>query len=483
MKKKLTITASLIFLCSILFGQGQLPPWLIEWAPDSNYVLLSGPGGIYNHRLLSSLGLGGGSDLDSSLYSVDGSITDPIRTVNLSGSRVIFYDTGNGYVSIENNRELGLFSVRKTGQLDSLVVKFDWGLGTDYGLFLEGPLGSRNIFSVTGQTYSLGGGFNVLKIQANVPLNNAATRLLALDPITENVEQIDISSLVANTSPCQDTIVQASHGFSLGDLIGQSPNNGPYFVGNVGVPDSIPVWFVCSVISADSFTIASTGTIDWTHGKLPGRDYFAQDASGDLDTIPDADYTFFGFRTIGTDRAAFDIPELVVDGSSGGGGGSSPDITFSNGLNDQDPGPDIDGELGGELERHTLIRGNNFDMTWDSLRNCYIVNLQGEMLIETDTLGDRQAYLIVDVANSDLVNINYATNTKARMLVNQNGTVTLVSSDVDGSNPTSFSVNRNSITATGIPEYASDVAADADGALPTGGLYTVIGDRSIRIKP
>ena len=36
---------------------------------------------------------------------------------------------------------------------------------------------------------------------------------------------------------------------------------------------------------------------------------------------------------------------------------------------------------------------------------------------------------------------------------------------------------------TGLPNYANDGAADADGALPSGGMYTVTGDRAIRRKP
>jgi hypothetical protein len=36
-------------------AQGNLPPWLIERAPDSNHVLLSGAGGIYDHAKLDSL--------------------------------------------------------------------------------------------------------------------------------------------------------------------------------------------------------------------------------------------------------------------------------------------------------------------------------------------------------------------------------------------------------------------------------------------
>ena len=341
MKTKLFLTSSLIFLCSMLSGQGTLPPWLIEWAPGPGYVLYSGPGGAYDDALLSTL------------------------------------------------------------------------MGT--------------------------GG---------------------------------------NASPCKDTITQTGHGFSLGDLIGQL--SGDYFAANTNAADSLPVAFVCSVIDANTFTIGTEGWVDWVHGRFSNTDYFLQD-DGSLATSADPNYTVFAFRTFGANKAAFDIPELVVDGSSGGGSGGT--VGASNGLNDFDPGPDSDIELGGDMERNTFLNGNRYDINWDSFLNFYIRNIQGELLFETDTLGDRQAYLIIDVANSDLVNINYATDTKARILVNQNGAVTLVSSDVDGSNPKSFTVTKNHISATGIPEYASDAAADGDLGLPAGGLYTVTGDRSIRIKP
>ncbi len=477
MKTKLSIFAFLLFCCSMLSGQGTLPPWLIEWAPGPGYVLYSGPGGAYNHALLSTL-VGTGSDPDSNLYSVDGSILDPIRTVNLSGSRLIFSDIGSGYVSINSGREIGLFSIKRNGALDSLVFRFDYGLGTDYGLMLDGPGGQREIFTTSSTILAMGGGYNSFVLQATIPTDNTLTTVLAKDPTTDQIKEIDLSTLSGGrASACQDTIIQAAHGFSLGDLLGQTL--GGYFLAHTNAPDSLPVSFVCNVIDANTFTIGTEGWINWNHGLLPDTDYFLQD-DGSVATTADTDYTVFAFRTFGGDKVAFDISELIVDGSTSDSGSS---IIASNGLNDFDPGPGIDIELGGDMERNTLINGQRLDILWDSFLNFYIQNIQGEVLIETDTLGDRQAYLIVDVANSDLVNINYATNTKARLTVNQNGAVTLVSSDVDGANPRSFTVTKNHISANGIPQYASDAAADADLSFPTGGFYTVTGDRSIRIKP
>jgi hypothetical protein len=36
---------------------------------------------------------------------------------------------------------------------------------------------------------------------------------------------------------------------------------------------------------------------------------------------------------------------------------------------------------------------------------------------------------------------------------------------------------------SGMPDYANDAAADADGALPSGGLYTLTGSRAVYKKP
>lgn len=44
-------------------------------------------------------------------------------------------------------------------------------------------------------------------------------------------------------------------------------------------------------------------------------------------------------------------------------------------------------------------------------------------------------------------------------------------------------IDDNGIKLTGVTQYASDAAADADSNLPAGGIYKVTGDRSLRIKP
>lgn len=46
-----------------------------------------------------------------------------------------------------------------------------------------------------------------------------------------------------------------------------------------------------------------------------------------------------------------------------------------------------------------------------------------------------------------------------------------------------FTITPKTVEMSGIPNYANDAAADADGALPSGGLYTVTGSRALNKKP
>lgn len=335
MKTKLFLTSSLIVLCSMLFGQGQLPPWLIEWAPGQGYVLVSGPGGVYDDALLSSLVTGG------------------------------------------------------------------------------------------------------------------------------------------STSACQDTITLASHGLSIGDLVGQLSSN--YFSANTASPDSLPIAFVCSVIDANTFTIGTEGWMDWTHGLTADTDYFLQD-DGSLDTSPDSDYTVFAFRTFGSDKAAFDIPELVVDGSAGGGG-STYNSTASNGLNDQDPGVDVDVELGGTLDKNTSVETEGY--------NLYL----------GDNTGNDLSYFRCTPANTVLMAaFDGTTSESSTLTVIETGTVIETNSGTVGTftsfeagpqvfnrtvstggiTQTQFIQNNTGYTMIGVPAYADDAAAGV-GGLTTGELYQTTG--------
>lgn len=414
------------------------------------------------------------NQIDTSIYTHDGAITDPIRTVDLNGARLHFEDNGNGYVSVTSNRDAGLFSVSKSGAADSLVFKFDFGIGADYGLMLDGPSGQRDIFAATGTTLSIGSSFTSLLIQATLPTDNTLTQVLAVDPITDQVKQIDISTFGSgNASPCQDTITQSSHGFSLGALVGEG--GGSYFAAHTNNADSLPVAFVCSVIDANTFTIGTEGWIDWTHGQTADSDYFLQD-NGSLGTSPDADFTVFAYRTFGTDKAAFDIPELVVDGSAGGGG-SSLTVTASNGLNDQDVSTDVDVELGGTLDKNTTVETEGFN------------------LLMGDNTGNDVSYIRTSAANAiDLFASDGTTNNESNLTVTETGTVistdqggatTFTQVEVAGQAMTS-TVSTSGVTQTqlvqntttfkmlGVPAYDDDAAAGA-GGLTTGDLYQTTG--------
>ncbi len=551
---------------------------------------------------------------DSTIYRSDGSLRpdgNGQRNVDLNGQRLFFEDTGNGHVSIRSNREIGLFSIQRGSTGDSLVIKHDQGLGADYSFSLDGPGGQREIFSVTSTTYALGQNFTSLLIQSTIPDDNTLTKLLAVDPVTKQLKQVDISSISASSTACQDTISQTAHGFSLGNLIGYGSGN--YFIANTSSSgDSIPVAFVCSVIDANTFTIATNGWIDWTHGLVENQDYWVQD-DGSVSTQPDSDITNFAFRTFGPDKVYVDIAELIITGSGGGSGGSSSAVTVlaSNGLFDADGSLDVDVEIGGPLEHNTTINLGAFDFLLDGNNNLFSQSTAGIRIVPNKTIESTRvqgAFLRKNTAAGSTALITYSpyglpytspltfdNNYKLRFLsdgtmswartpVNNNGigvsstftggewleSINLGGSlsqntlldgagfsfqirDVPASNnyQYNFEVNPNTnqpylawtasspavvsgtqtsvdarfdynrvflqisdvpnskngiveITSTqvrldyeghqvivddngirfnGVTEYASDAAADADTNLPAGGIYTVVGDRSIRIKP
>ena len=83
MKTKLLLSA-LLMLCLSTFvhAQGNLPPWLIELAPDKDHVLFSGPGGVYDHAKLDSLvGLYQTRAAFYHFVNADSSYTLPIDTL------------------------------------------------------------------------------------------------------------------------------------------------------------------------------------------------------------------------------------------------------------------------------------------------------------------------------------------------------------------------------------------------------------------
>lgn len=399
---------------------------------------------------------------------------------------------------------------------------------------------------------------------------------------------------------CGDTLVQVSHGFSIGDLIGQGPGNGAYFAANTANPDSFPVAAVRKVLSVDTFIVCNEGFFSgFAHGKPLGRDYFLQD-DGSVDTIPDADYNVFAFRTFKATKAYFDIPELIVsDTSATGGGGSSYNVTASNGLNDANAGADVDVELGGTLDKNTDIElstniftmtrtgagikfqvhgasatdglrlspnpatdlnrplgaflykntaaGNPASVQWadydlpiqaplfnnahahyvydpfngsywvsgypdgsglyvqDSAQYYFRYYLGGPLLQDTEISLNEGTYdfeIFDGFPTVGLVDsvfkfrLAYDTAPYFQFEFDKDvGGGTILRSDIRvndtemylryslGANGTVFRITPYSVVIESPPEYANDGAADADSNLPSGGVYTLTGDRTLYIKP
>lgn len=161
-------------------------------------------------------------------------------------------------------------------------------------------------------TYISGNDTTVVNTQAD---NVFTTQNITVNGTTfvagANIQQI-ITAFVGG-----DTIAQTGHGFFRGTMVGQQPNNGNYFAARASTPDSFPVAFVSQVLNANTFVVQNEGWLNWNHGRPAGTDYFLQ-ANGTFGTTPDSTYQIFGFRTFGTDKAYFDVPELVVAFGPGG---------------------------------------------------------------------------------------------------------------------------------------------------------------------
>lgn len=356
---------------------------------------------------------------------------------------------------------------------------------------------------------------------------------------------------------CGDTLTQAGHGFAVGDLLGQSPGNGPYFKARTSSVDSLPVTAVLAVVDVNTFVICEEGLFPgFTHGLPLGRDYFLQ-ADGALDTIPDTTYQVFAFRTRSINTAYFDIPELVIVGAGGGGGGGAYNVTASNGLNDADPGVNVDVELGGSLERNTTVSAGTFSLNLSNAGGTGIELKQsgGELRIMPffETSAERGAFLQKQNIQGQQGIVRYSTypfpiqppllsgtdyvisfnstddatfeaifwdfadgiTFKDTIIGAQSGKIPLLGSNLGRNTEITISgnelmINGNNVNTIfrdtytrlesiggeaieirdgfikfeGLPNYANDAAADADGTLPSGGVYTVTAeDRTLRIKP
>lgn len=155
-----------------------------------------------------------------------------------------------------------------------------------------------------------------------------------------------------NETGCDLTITQASHGFSVGDLLTQDPNTGAYSAAAADTSINFPVAYVCTVIDANNFKVDTEGWVSGAHGETDYRDYFLQDVAGSVDTTSGS-FPIFAFRTFTSTLRYYDIPEYVSAGTSGGG--SSLSVIASNGLNDADAGTDVDVELGGTIGKNTTV--------------------------------------------------------------------------------------------------------------------------------
>jgi len=200
----------------------------------------------------------------------------------------------------------------------------------------SGSVGNQTIASQTDSllgltTFVVGNidsvGLDIASLTQSAP--KADGYLVFYDQVTNRNYKLLISSLVTPPYPgyasCEcDTVYQVGHHFARGDILGQERGFGLYFEASTGDPDSLPVAYVHEVLHVDTFVIKSEGWLmDWTHGLPLGRDYFVQDTPGVLDTIPDSTYSVFAYRTIDTTKAYFDIPELVVDQTTGSGAGGA----------------------------------------------------------------------------------------------------------------------------------------------------------------
>ena len=163
--------------------------------------------------------------------------------------------------------------------------------------------------------------------QPHILLSDTTDREFQIVPADTLASLLSIINTTINSEG--DTITQPGHGFSfVGTMVGQEAGNGLYFAANSSGPDSFPVAFISEILDGNSCVIREEGWMDWTHGLPPGRDYFLQD-NGSQDTIPDSTYQIFAYRTFGTDRAYFDVPELIVSSGGAGSGDSSDADWFS----------------------------------------------------------------------------------------------------------------------------------------------------------
>lgn len=360
-----------------------------------------------------------------------------------------------------------------------------------------------------------------------------------------------------NETGCDLTITQASHGFTVGDLLTQDPNTAVYSAAAADTSINFPVAYVCSVIDANNFKVDTEGWVSGAHGETDYRDYFLQDTAGDVDTTSGS-FPIFAFRTFTSTLRYYDIPEYVSAGTSGGGSGDDwgsqvvvTDATLTGDGTAGDPlsvdldlvtvGDSIaasnglhvdryaaggrvvsDVRIGGTLDENTTIDGdagaydflvlNTEDVTIEAedRMNIYGNNFSqlGINTSETTTVVGDTLFLLPgsfiqmrapDSLNFEAVNVRFVAGTSGQIISTFGGTNTgpklsalewddnqmsISNYNSGGTLLNSFTVHKDYFQITGAPNYANDAAADADGTLPSGGVYTVTAeDRTLRIKP
>ncbi|PHN06168.1 hypothetical protein [Flavilitoribacter nigricans] len=300
-------------------------------------------------------------------------------------------------------------------------------------------------------------------------------------------------------SSCNTTINQADHGFSVGDQLAQD-TTGIYFIASSAVADSFPVAVVCSVIDQNTFQTSIDGRMAWTHGLPLYRDYWLQD-DGSIGVTP-ADNPVFAFRTVKADSVDIDVPENVTVGAGIGAGddwGNQTVVSDETLTGDGTPAS----PLGVVHDADWLTSGGDpaLDINENIYTNGYVaigsiprphnlfVSLAsgGNDVRFGDSNKENDLNFVKNISgvwikNGNDFGSNYAGiffGGSAGSVAPTNGYLSFFSGGIQ-----TLRLNDGRLVLDNVPDYASDAAADADGGLITGSVYTVTAeDRTLRIKP
>lgn len=157
--------------------------------------------------------------LFKNIYTQDDTLTSD-RTANLDGKKLVFYDTGNGHFQVVSGNDLGMMSIKRFNATDSLVFRFDSGFGGDYGLYLDGPLGQREIFSATEGKLSIGVGFTEINLEPDALDNDTSLvpNLISIDPVTRKLKKSNGRNLIRSLAyPRLNIIEETGDNFRRSD--------------------------------------------------------------------------------------------------------------------------------------------------------------------------------------------------------------------------------------------------------------------------